>query len=107
MTAEELDTIAHALRVFAVDETLPTGAKAATARAAAARSVSMQFARNAAGRFNVQLEPQRLLLDRARANHDAGERVPVDIRVELMAAAVLFKGERERIEQRFGLRVRR
>jgi hypothetical protein len=107
MTAEELDAIAYALRVFAVDEPLPTGAKAATARRASAHSVNMELAKDAAGRFNVELEPQRLLLDRARAKRDAGERVPDDLRVKLSAAAVLYRDERDRIEKRFGLRVRR
>jgi hypothetical protein len=107
MTAEELDAVADALSVFTVDETLPSGAKAATGRQAAAHSANMQFARYAAGRFNVELEPQRVLLERARAKHDAGERVPDDLRVELSAAAVLYRDERDRIERRFGLRVRR
>src|SRR5689334_20698336 len=107
MTAEELEEIADALRVFAVDETPPTRTKTATARQAAAHSANMQFARYAAARFNLQIEPPRLLLDHACAKHAAGQQVPLDIRVELMAAAVLYRGERDRIERRFGLRLRR
>jgi hypothetical protein len=106
MTAQELDAVADALRVFAVDER-QAGPKGATSRQTAAHTANLQFAKDAVGRFNVQLEPQRVLLDRARAKHAAGERVADDIRVELLAAAVLYSGERDRIERRFGLRVRR
>jgi len=107
MTAEELDAVADALRMFSVEATPPTGPKNATARQVAAHSANMQLAKDAASRFNAQVGPQRVLLESARAKHEAGEPVPVDIRVQLMAAAVLYRAERDRIEQRFGLRVRR
>jgi hypothetical protein len=106
MTEEELNAVADALRVFAVDER-QAGPKNATWRQTAAHTANLQFAKDAVGRFNSQLEPQRVLLDRARAKHAAGERVADDIRVELMAAAVQYRGERDRIEKRFGLRVKR
>jgi hypothetical protein len=107
MTTDELDVVADVLRMLVVDdEPRSTAPKDGPSREAAHR-VNMQLARDAAGRFNAQLEPQRMLLERARAKHDAGERVPDDLRVELMAAAVLYTVERQRIEQRFGLRARR
>ena len=106
MTTEELDTIADSLRPFVVnDEARSTAAKGPSREAA--HRVNIQLAQEAAHRFNVQLEPQRLLLERARANQSLGERIPENLRVELRAAAVLFRAERGRIEQRFGLRVRR
>jgi hypothetical protein len=107
MTTEELDAITDVLRVLVVgDEARSAATRDGPSREAAHR-VNMQLAKDAADRFNAQVEAQRLLLGRARAKHDAGERVPDELRVELMAAAVLYKVERERIEQRFGLRTRR
>jgi hypothetical protein len=107
MTTEELDAVADALRVLVVEEAArPAATKDGPSRGAAHR-VNMQLAKAAADRFNLQLDAQRLLLERACEKHDAGERVPDDLRVQLMAAAVLYKAERLRIEERFGLRARR
>jgi hypothetical protein len=102
MTTEELDAIAATVRALMVDD--PTR-PARTRNAAKRLTQQSEFAKSAVHRFNLQVEVQRLLLERARAKHDAGERVPADLQVELRAAAVLYSVERDRIVRSCGLRL--
>jgi hypothetical protein len=100
MTTEELDGIASAVRGLMVDDSVrPAGTKRAAQQLA-----RWEFATRAVQRFNVQVEAQRLLLERARAKHDSGERVPDELQVELRATAVLYGVERDRIVRSLGLR---
>ncbi len=83
MTAEELERMETAFRTLSLRETDPVPARVAVQR------------------YNAEVERQRAVLASARA----GGPLSPQSEVELRAAAVLYANERDRIVQRFGLRV--
>lgn len=103
MTTQELAAIADAMRALIVDEDREK-AFAQKGIREGVRKANLRCAMESARRFNRDLDSQRHLLELARAKQEAGEPVPDDLSVVLRAAAVLYRAERERIVERFGLR---